>query len=289
MLRFEQDENRSAYADVRRVYVYGIVRAEDGEEISLPPLDGLSGFPVRTIPGNGMAALVTSLETSAAGVPFEEELKDPGRAKSLILDHHSVLQRLIGERTVLPMRFGALFAGDEKVSNALDEHRHVLLEALERVEGAREWGVKIYCDLSVLRSHLGEGSPAILAAQGELAAAKEGRAFFLHRRIARLSEEEADQAIAQCVEASRQRLRAEARAETAMKLQSADVHGRSDEMVWNGTLLVAKPAEKRFFASVVELTHIHGPRGFRYEPNGPWPPFSFAACRLGEGEDDSAN
>jgi len=283
MLRLERDENRPMPAEAQRVYVYGIIRAEEsGEKPSAPPLKGLAGDPVRTIGGDGVAALVSTLTMRTDGASFEDELKDPDQAKRLILDHHRVLQHLIDERTVLPMRFGALFTDDGKVSDALHEHRQGLLEALERVEGAREWGVKIFCDHSVLSRHLGEESPAMLAAQVELAAATQGRAFFLQRRIARLSEEEAERAIAQDVEESRRRLCDVARADAAMKFQPATVHMRTDDMVANDAYLVVKADEERFFALIDELRQVHGPRGFHYETNGPWPPFSFADCRLGE-------
>ncbi len=279
----EREEIRYTPSEAQRVYVYGIIRAnEDGKEPIVPPLNGLADNPIHTIVGDGLAALVSMPAMKADGTPFEEELKDPEQAKSLILDHHRVLQRLLDTRTVLPMRFGALFTDAEKVSEALHEHRHGLLEALERVEDAREWGVKIFCDRSVLDHHLSEASPAVLAARDELAAARQGRAFFLQRRIARLGEEEAERAIAQGAEESRRSLCDIVRADASMKLQPAAVHGRADDMEWNGAFLVAKPAEERFFALIDELRKVHGPLGFHYETNGPWPPFSFADYRLGE-------
>jgi len=285
-----EEEGRRMSAEAPRVYIYGIIRAnEDGKEPIVPLLKGLAGNPVRTIGGDGLAALVSMLATPAAGTPFEESLKNPEQAKSLILDHHRVLQSLIDKRTVLPVRFGALFTDNDKVSDTLREHCHGILEAFERVEGAREWGLKIYCDRSVLRGHLCEGAPAMLAAQSELAAAKQGRAFFLQRQIARLGEEEAERAIARCIEASRERLCGAVRADASLKLQSADVHGRAGEMVWNGAFLVAKNAEERFFAMIGELLRIHGPHGFHYETTGPWPPFSFADCRFEEKQDGCRN
>ncbi len=290
MLQREKNENGQMPAEAQCVYVYGIIRAETGgDRPSVPALEGLAGNPIRSITGDGLAALVSMLAMPAAGAPFEEEFKHPEQAKGLILDHHRALQRLIGDRTVLPMRFGALFTDDGKVSDALHEHRGSLLEALERVEGAQEWGVKIYCDRPVLCRHLGEKSAAMLAARGELAAATEGRAFFLRRRIARLVEEEAQRAIAQSVAASRRRLRDVCRADAAMKLQAADVHGRTDEMVWNGAVLVAEPAKERFLALIGELLQADAPRGFRYEASGPWPPFNFADCPLGERENGCSN
>lgn len=284
----EREEIRPIPAEAQHVYVYGIIRvAEGGAEPSVPPLKGFAGNPIRIIVCDGLAALVSTLAMCAVGASFEDELKDPEQAKSLILDHHRVLQHLLDKQTVLPMRFGALFADDEKVRDALHEHRHDLLDAFERVEDAREWGVKIFCDCLVLRGHLSEESApmlsaAMLAAQDELAVATQGRAFFLHRRIERLGEEEAQRAITQGVEESHRRLCDVARADAAMKLQPAAIHGRADDMVWNGAFLVAKPAEERFFALIGELQQVHGPRGFHYETNGPWPPFSFADYRLGE-------
>ena len=251
-------------------------------ELVVPPLKGLADNPIRVIAGDGVAALVSMVATPAGGTPFEEELKDPEQAKSLILDHHRVLQSLLDTRTVLPMRFGALFTDGEKVSEMLHEHRQGLLEALERVEGAREWGVKIFCDCSVLRRHLCEKSSAMLAAQGELVGATQGRAFFLQKRVARLSDEEVERAIARDVKESRLRLGEIARADASMKFQPAAVHGRADDMVWNGAYLVAKADEERFFALLDELQKLHEPLGFHYETNGPWPPFSFADYRLGE-------
>lgn len=283
MLQLEGEEIRLTPPEAQRVYVYGIIRtSEDAKEPNVPPLKGLEDNPVHTIVGDGLAALVSMVATSADGVSFEEEIQDPEQAKRLILDHHRVLQRLLDTQTVLPMRFGALFTDEEKVSEALHEHRQGLLDALERVEGAREWGVKIFCDRSVLNRHLSKASPAVLAAQNELAAAAQGRGFFLQRRIERLGEEEAERAIAQGAEESRVRLCELARADASMKLQPAAVHGRADDMVWNNAFLVAEPAEERFFALIDELRKANRPLGFHYEINGPWPPFSFSDYRLGE-------
>ncbi|MGC9953325.1 MAG: GvpL/GvpF family gas vesicle protein [Rhizomicrobium sp.] len=290
MPQLEREDIRPVPSEARHVYVYGIIRLEEGgKRPDVPPLRGLAGGPVRTIVSDGLAALVSMVATPADGTPFEEELKDPELAKSLILDHHRVLQCLLDTRTVLPMRFGALFTDGEKVSDMLHEHRQGLLKALEQVEGAQEWGVKIFCDCSVLRRHLGEKSPAVLAARGELAAAAQGRAFFLQRRIERLGEEEVERSITQGMNECRQRLCEIARADAAMKLQPAAVHMRADDMVLNDAYLVAKPDEERFFGLIDELQMVHEPLGFHYETNGPWPPFSFANYRLGEQKNGNSN
>jgi len=279
----EGEESRPMSAEAQHVYVYGIARAEaGGTKAGVPLLEGIAGNSVRILDGDGLAALVSSLAIPAGGPTFDEQLKDPEQTKSLILDHHRVLQCLLDHRTVLPLRFGTLFSDDEKVRAALREHRRAFLEAIERVEGAREWGVKIFCDCQVLRRHLGKKSPAMREAQSELAGATQGRAFFLQRRVAALGEAEIERAVAQHVTDSRRRLGEIARAEASLKFQPAAVHGRPDDMVWNGAFLVATLAEQRFFAQIEELQQALEPCGFHYENNGPWPPFSFADYRQEE-------
>ncbi len=276
MLPHEQDDYRPIPSEAPRVYVYGIVRADiDAQEPS--QLRGIGGDPVRTVVADDLAAL-----TGTPGASFDDDLKDPEQTKRLILDHHRVLQTLVSRRTVLPMRFGVLFADDDKVRDVLKEHHRGLVEALERVDGAREWGVKVFSDRAALRNHLGEASTAMRAARSELAAASQGRAFFLQRKVERLSEEEIDCAITHDVDDIRVRLSTMARADTAMKIQPAAVHGRTDDMAANDAYLVSEHGEECFFAILGELRRELEPRGFHIEANGPWPPFSFATCRLGD-------
>src|SRR5262249_22251930 len=53
------------------------------------------------------------------------------RIKGMILDHHRVLQSVADYRTVLPLRFGAVFSDEGRVATALVKHRSVWLH--ERV------------------------------------------------------------------------------------------------------------------------------------------------------------
>ena len=276
--------------DAPRIYVYGLIRvggrAQDPE---LPALTGIAGNPTHVIACDGLAALVSALPMHAEDDWFESAIDDPERIKGLILDHHRVLQAIISDHTVLPARFGTLFANETHLVAALRRNSQSFHDALGRVEGAREWGVKIFSDRSVLRDNVGKASPVMRAAEREIAAAAEGRGFFLRRRLGQLGDDECERAVARCVETTRLILCADARADATLRLQPEAAHMGIDEMVWNGTLLVDRAAEQRFFASIEELRKGNAPRGFRYELSGPWPPFSFADCRLREEEDGRSN
>ena len=118
------------------IYAYGIVHLRDGDNLaSAPSVHGVCGSTIRALPCGPLAALVSDLP-ALAGAPLEEVWRDPDRIKGMILDHHRVLQSVADYRTVLPLRFGAVFSDEGRVAAAL--------ETLERVDGAREWGVKIF-------------------------------------------------------------------------------------------------------------------------------------------------
>ena len=266
-----------------RIYAYGIIRLGNGDT-TLAPMDGVGGQPVRTISRGGLAALISDLTPQGCDT-IDDVLSNPDLVKDMALDHHRVLQSMVERYTILPLRFGAVFASDDSVATALEEHRAALCEALERVDGACEWGIKLFGDRAILRRGPGEESPTIRAAREQIAAATEGRAFFLRRKLEQIAEQEIEHAIGHCIADSLQLLRSTARAAATLKPQPPAIHGRADEMVWNGAYLVPRGGEDGFFECVAALKQTYGRSGFDYECTGPWPPSSFAECRLGANDE----
>ena len=78
--------------------------------------------------------LRSSATCAAASAPFDDVSRDPDRMKSLVLEHHRVLHGVVLERAVLPLRFGAVFSGDDGVATTLAMHCDALWEALDRVD-----------------------------------------------------------------------------------------------------------------------------------------------------------
>jgi len=262
-----------------RIYAYGIVRPHHaGDEQSFPAIDGVGGGPVRTLSRGGLVALISALPEGDG--PIEDALQDVERVKRMVLDHHRVLQAVVDRCTVLPLRFGTVFGSDAGVAAALESHQQGLQEALARVEGACEWGIKLFCDRAALQRRLEDESPTIRTARARIAATSQGRAFFLGRQLEQALADEADLAIDRCVADGRQALLSTARAEAVLKPQPPAIHGRAREMVWNGAFLVATADEDRFFDCIDALKRSHGPSGFDFECTGPWPASSFAECHL---------
>ena len=226
-----------------RIYAYGIVRLHDGDDLAAPvPVHGLHGGAVRALACGRLAALVSDLPPQASA-PLDDVWRDPDRIKSLVLEHHRVLHGVVLERAVLPLRFGAVFSGDDGVATALAMHCDALWEALDRVDGAREWGVKIFCDQDVLHSHLSQDTDGVGAGPAQINAPSAGRAFFMRRQMEhRAAQDVRDSIIRRIVESGRL-LSAAARTAAALRIQPPAIRPRGRDGLQQRVLGGARAGE----------------------------------------------
>lgn len=268
------------------VYVYGVLRSRCDAAPRGPvgdfPLIAGSG-PLRILQCGAIAALVSDVTLQEGGSPGEM-LQDTQPAEEMVLNHHLVLKQVITQHTILPLRFGAMFAEDAGVIEALGERLEAFEKALDRIDGALEWSLKIFCDRESLERRLSGQVPAIRNLEGEIAGIGEGKAFFLRRRLERLVHEEVEGAVERYLNDTEERLKPHVLETAAVKIQSPESHGHAHDMVCNRAYLVARDAEDRFLGLIDDLRAAHESFGFDYKTNGPWPAYSFADCRLEGGD-----
>jgi gas vesicle protein GvpL/GvpF len=108
------------------LYLYAVT-----ESPTPPELLGLRGSPLRTVGEAGLFAIVSEHEELRIQ-PTEDDL----------WAHDGVVEALMDEASVLPVRLGSLMADDAGVLAFLRERRHEFELALERVRGAVELGVR---------------------------------------------------------------------------------------------------------------------------------------------------
>lgn len=112
-------------------YVYAVV-----EPLRVAPEGtGLDGSPLRVVAKGSLAAVVS--DRSEAQLQVSEEV---------LWAHERVVESLMPDGPVLPMRFGSLLRDDEAVEAMLCERREELIAALGRVSGAVELGVRAAWD-----------------------------------------------------------------------------------------------------------------------------------------------
>jgi hypothetical protein len=230
----------------------------------------------------GIAAIVSDLTHRGDGdLALEEALCNAEQARAMVLAHYRVLQTLLDNHTVVPLRFGTVFADKTSLTATLNRHHDTLCESLNRVEGALEWGVKMFCNRAAAAARIEEESEAAGATRRQLGQLSEGAGFFVRKRLERVIDAEVEGAVHRCLQASHDHLADVAREATAADLQMPAIHGRPDEMVFNGAYLVERGGEESLFAAIDALSEAYAPYGFLYERTGPWPPYSFSNGQVG--------
>ena len=172
--------------------------------------------------------------------------------------------------------------------DALARHRGELCDALDRIRGASEWGVKLYCDAAALRRRIETQSALVRPIRDTLARASPGARFFLQKRLAKAVDGEAVAAVASWVDRIHQNLARCARESVAIELQPAAVHGRAADMVMNAAYLVADDRRMQFRERLARMQDHFVHLGFAHELTGPWPPYHFVSLGQEAGADAAA-
>ena len=111
------------------LYTYGVIEREDAEF----DVNGVEGVDrAYTVDYRTLSAIVSEI-----GTVEPEETDENSRA------HDDVLQTVIEERTVVPMRFGMAFKNEATLKSVLRGARPAFTRALREVDGALELGLKL--------------------------------------------------------------------------------------------------------------------------------------------------
>jgi hypothetical protein len=110
------------------IWVYAVC---EQPEVPVAAGCGLDGVPLEAIVEGPLLAVVSRHERAPA---------DP--ALGALWGHERVVEALMAERAVLPLRFGTRFPDTGGLQTALAERRQALLDALDRVRGRVELAVR---------------------------------------------------------------------------------------------------------------------------------------------------
>jgi gas vesicle protein GvpL/GvpF len=179
--------------------------------------------PLRAVRSDGLTALCA---------PAEQRELTP----EVLWRHEEVVESLMGQRDLLPMRFGTLVEDDEAAIRALDERREELKTSLDRVRGAVELAVRAEAEAPGDRIPSGTTGAEYLQAKAHRTEA----ARLLHEPLAFLARESV-------VKPGPELLRA--------------------------AYLVDREAVDGFVGLVRRLQETHD--GLCVLCTGPWPPYSF--------------
>jgi len=248
-------------------YLYGVAAADAEAPGGAPSVD----------PANGVVSLgegpVAALASRVSLVEFDEEtlpqrLADAGWLEEKIRAHEQVLEAALASTTVVPCRFCTVYRSEEDLRAFLAGHGDELRDALATLEGRVELGVKALVD------------PARFSAELEAASqATSGRAYLEARREEQRLGAELVRFQGELAANLHERLLAAAEDGVSLALQSREVSGRDEEMLFNGAYLVGD--REKFEEALAEAAQGAREHGVELELTGPWPPYNFVPAELG--------
>jgi Gas vesicle synthesis protein GvpL/GvpF len=232
------------------IWIYAI-----GDRAEIPPPLSVAGLAGAPLEGVGEGRLLAVISRHA-------ELPDIGAVDALWAHEH-VVERLMAERTVLPVRFASRLTGEAALRHELAIRQDDLLAALDGVRGRVELAVRA---MSATGPPRREARRPAIAAEGR----HSGREYVRAKLALRDRAEAAGAALHVPL--------------AALAVAGTRRPGRVPCEVLRASYLVERPVVAEFRALAQQLQSEY--RDMAVLCTGPWPPYSFvevAVSSWGEG------
>ena len=236
-------------------YVYGVVPA-DVDPASFAGTEGVGSGHVELVSSGGLAAIVGRVPLEEFGEePLRRNLERRDWLEATARAHDGVLAEALGRAPLVPLRFGTVYRSEEGVREMLAERATELGEAIERLRGRVELGVKAF----------------LLEPDEAGAPPSSGREYLLRKKEARATARSAQTEAFESVRALHEHLASLADDSRVNPPQQRELSGRDETMLLNGAYLVGVAQQPAFSAAVDE----HRDERLELVVTGPWPPYNF--------------
>jgi hypothetical protein len=233
------------------LYFYGVSRGRAPRRAqTLRGIDAIGAVESRDC--SGLTCWYSRVDRSEYGEGLERNMENLEWLANASVHHQRVVGSIAESADILPARFGTVFLGESSMAADVAGRKAALLRALQRIEGASEWGVKVFAEAR-------QAAPSTPASSGT--------DYLLKKR------EQLQQRSQMVAPPELGKMSAELR---KVAVASVPACGKSPQpgLLWQASFLVKRNREKAFhevlrkFASQLAEARI--------ETNGPWPPYSFA-------------
>jgi hypothetical protein len=221
----------------------------------------------------GLVAFASQVSLSEFGEePLHDNLNNVEWLEAKARAHERVLDHVLARMPVVPMRLCTIYRSEGHVREVLEREHAVFMDALERLEGKTEWGVKVIAEPGALERAADEATGNGGATDDALSA---GAAYMREKSRAARRRDAVDRIAETWAQEVHDRVADHAVEALLNPLQNPEVSGHTGDMLLNGVYLVDDRAAGEFHSAVKKLAGEYEARGVRVEPTGPWPPYNF--------------
>ena len=237
------------------MYVYAIT---DRPDAPLPRQLGLRDEELTQVVWRDLVAVVSPFDGAALSKSADE-----------LWRHEEVVEALMGDRAVLPMRFATLLPSPQHVGDTLCRSYRAFVEDIARVRGQVEIGMRF---MNSIETGSTDACPFILSDKGAPSGAGPGAVYMRAKLAEEQNRESRRQARLRPVREIYDRLASHANA-GRLDEKPDDRHGTS------AAFLVPRDGMTLFRGIVDEQARAHPELALLC--TGPWPPYSFVNAAAG--------
>ena len=254
----------------RGLYAYAIGRATQTPPQHVEAIDGSD--TVTALTAGPLAIFVTAVElTEYEQQTIDSRAGDVEWLGRIGYRHQGVMDALMRDGTVIPLRAFTLFRSEASVRALLVEGEARFTRTLERLEGKREWTVQLEIDSEAFDRGVVERDERLSALESELLEAAPGKAFLLRKKMDEERKRAAREAEEQLLERIEQFLVSEFECD-AVSESRARRSGAFPQI----HLLLNRDEESRLQDAVDRALQEQPEGGLQLAISGPWPPYSFS-------------
>ena len=255
-------------------YIYGIIK--ESRQKSFGSCGINADEETYALPYQDIACVISKTPALDYSSMLKEDL---GR---FLVKHQRVIEKIMKDYTIIPMKFGTNVSGDDEVIEMLKEGYSRFNELLEVMDGKIELNVAcIWNDLTGIIKEIGEQNNDIRMFKAEISKKPPSETLQDKIKIGMMIKGVLDT----------RRKQEEKRIVDFLKGFSEDfqIHQvMDDRMILNCAFLLEKKRERDFDAALKKLDSEYG-QLVNFRCIGPLPPYSFATCCLKKVEHSQIN
>jgi hypothetical protein len=250
------------------LYVYAITR-----EAVTPDSDAVDDTRhFGAVTASGIAAVYTPVDEDA----FSQEVIDRRAADlewlgAIGYRHQAVVADLMKSTAIIPLRAFTMFRSETSLHEYLQSNGELLTKILDRLDGKREFTLRIELDPQRWSDALTGRVESLRALSAEIESAPSGKAFLLRKKLdeekKRASREAEQQLVAEIEEAVTEKLACDVVSETRTQREGAFPQIN---------VLIDRDEESRLQELHASLSDRYAGEGVTLAITGPWPPYTFA-------------
>lgn len=260
------------------VYLYGYIPTVDDIADDVRALRGVAGRPVELLPCGPATAVLSR-------VPADEYSADRIEARLTDLEwlgehgiaHERVVAALVDRSTVLPMRLFTLFSSIDALRTECDARAEWMRGSLARLDGLREWDLKVSYDAERMLATIGDSAADVAAIDAELEKAAPGRRYLLQKQRDDVARVAARKAVAALGDEVLARF-APVAADVKRVAPPSNAEPGELPVILAAALLVARENEPKLRDLLATESERLAERGVTIACAGPWAAYRFAGA-----------